>query len=178
MFLVLLIFTLPQCSSFKAVFNGKPSSKVSKGKKKPRKKRRNQPAPKNAKNYFVWPLQAPLSSLYGPRKGRFHDGVDIDGEMGDPVQAAASGEVVYSGKLGGYGKLIIIKHSNGFFTAYAHNKKNMVKKGKWIKKGQHIARVGSTGRSTGSHLHFEIRDKNGTYDPLDFLPRQRYSRRD
>jgi len=133
--------------------------------------------PKQAKGYFIWPLKAPLSSLYGPRGKRFHDGVDIDGDFGDPIRAAAAGNVVFSGALGGYGKLVVIKHSNGFFTAYAHNKKNLVKRGKFVRKGDHVAVVGSTGRSTGSHLHFEIRDKNGTYNPLDFLPKQRYSRK-
>jgi len=178
--LVLFTFILPTvlsgCSDFRAIFEGKPAYKVGKRRKKPAK-RRNQPIPKKDKGYFSWPLFAPISSKYGPRRGRFHDGIDIDGDFGDPVRAAAAGQVVYSGTLGGYGKLVVIKHSNGYFTAYAHNRKNLVKKGKKVKKGQLIARVGSTGRSTGSHLHFEVRNKKGTYDPLAFLPDRRYSRK-
>lgn len=126
---------------------------------------------------FAWPLNAPVSSPYGVRDGRFHDGIDIDGESGDDIAASAAGKVVFSGQLGGYGNLIVIKHSNGFFTAYGHNKKNLVKKGKEVDQGQVIAQVGSTGHATGAHLHFEIRDPKGTYDPLAILPKQSYSRR-
>lgn len=179
--LIVLGFTVPalsSCGDFRAVFNGKSKHKPSPSSdKRPRKKRRNQPVPSHAKGKFIWPLNAPLSSRYGPRRGRFHEGLDIDGDFGDPIVAAASGEVVFSDRLGSYGKLIIIKHEKGFFTAYAHNKKNLVKKGKKVKQGRKIAIVGSTGRSTGSHLHFEVRDKKGTFDPLAFLPRRRYSRR-
>jgi len=175
--LAVFLIALPQCSDFNAIFNGKPSPKVAQRSKKSPKKQRNRKVPRNAKNYFAWPLSAPISSVYGPRRGRFHEGVDIDGETGDPVEAAAAGTVVYSNRLGGYGRLIVVRHDNGFFTAYAHNKKNLVKKGKKVRKGQRIAVVGSSGKTTGDHLHFEIRDERGTYDPLDLLPRRRYSRR-
>lgn len=174
--LIFLTGFLPACSDFRAIFNGKPTPSVARRPSSP-EKHRDQPIPENAQDYFSWPLKAPVSSGYGPRGGRFHDGIDIDGESGDAVTAAASGEVVYSGKLGGYGNLIVIKHDNGLFTAYGHNKKNLAKKGKKVEKGQVIAQVGSTGKSTGDHLHFEIRDKKGTYDPLAILPEQRYSRR-
>ncbi len=173
-FVLLFALVFSHCGEFKEVFNGKPNSSHVSQKKKSRKYRSKRPVPAFAKNYFSWPLQAPLSSLYGPRSGNFHDGIDIDGDLGDEVLASAPGEVVFSDRLGGYGQLVVIKHPNGFFTAYAHNKKNLVKKGSKIKKGQKIALVGSTGRSTGDHLHFEIRDEGGTYDPLDFLPSSRY----
>lgn len=175
--LIILSFGLSNCSDFRAVFNGKPKHKVSKKRKKSGKKRRNQPAPAHAKGYFVWPLKAPISSGYGPRWGRFHDGIDIDGAMGDPIKAAAAGTVVFSDRLGGYGRLIVIRHKNGFFTAYAHNKKNLVKKGKWVRQRQIIGKVGNSGKSTGDHLHFEVRDQKGTFDPLDFLPRKRYTQK-
>lgn len=171
-----LMLTLPQCSDFQAIFNGPAKPKVArkpKGKNKA-PKQRDQKAPTYAKELFIWPLNAPVSSGYGPRWGRYHEGIDIDGDYGDTVMAAAEGQVVYSSKLGGYGNLIVIKHPKGFFTAYAHNKKNLVKKGKKVRQGQTIALVGSTGKSTGSHLHFEIRDKNGTYDPLAILPTKSY----
>jgi lipoprotein NlpD len=174
--LILIIGAHAGCSDFRAIFNGSPSHSVSK-RKIPVEKHRDQPVPKDAVGYFKWPLHAPVSSPYGMRGGRFHDGIDIDGESGDEILAAASGEVVFSDKLGGYGNLVVIQHDNGLFTAYGHNKKNLVKKGKKVKQGQKIAQVGSTGRSTGDHLHFEIRDQKGTYDPLAILPEQRYSRR-
>ncbi len=177
MWVLLLGILLPGCSDFRAIFNGKPNTKIAKGKKKNVPKNRDQNVPENMRDYFSWPLQAPLSSLYGPRGGRFHDGIDIDGESGDPVVAAASGTVVYSDKLGGYGRLVVVRHDNGYFSAYAHNKKNLVEKGKKVQKGDLIAYVGDSGSTTGDHLHFEIRDQNGTYDPLDFLPRERYSQR-
>lgn len=172
-----LALVLPQCSDFRAIFNGKSSPKVAHKSKAPKsksKKKHNQPPPDYAKSLFIWPLSAPISSGYGPRWGKFHEGIDIDGDFGDSVVAAAEGEVVYSSKLGGYGNLIVIKHQKGFFTAYAHNKKNLVKRGKRVHQGEKIALVGSTGSSTGSHLHFEVRDKSGTYDPLAFLPSKRY----
>ncbi len=167
-----LAFCLTNCGDFRAVFNGKPGQVA---KKKSHKKKDPQLARKVGKSYFIWPLNGPVNSGYGMRHGRMHDGIDIDGEEGDPIAASAAGEVVYSGKLGGYGNLIVVKHNNGLFTAYAHNKKNLVDKGKRVKQGQVIGKVGSTGHATGDHLHFEIRDDAGTHDPLDFLPEHRYS---
>jgi lipoprotein NlpD len=171
-----LLASLPACSDFRAIFNGKPGGQVAKQGKESDEKEHHQKPPQGSQGYFTWPLQAPVSSLYGTRRGRFHDGIDIDGESGDPIVAAAAGRVVYSGKLGGYGRLIVIKHDNGYFTAYAHNENNAVKKGDEVSQGQLIGRVGATGSATGDHLHFEVRDKKGTYDPLDFLPQERYSR--
>jgi lipoprotein NlpD len=171
---VLMAFALPHCSS------SKTASKASYpkfSKNRSSKKNDSQLAKKVGKDFFIWPLEGPINSPYGDRHGRMHDGVDIGGEAGDPVVAAAGGEVVYSDKLGGYGNLIVLKHKNGLFTAYWHNKKNEVKKGKNVKQGQKIAKVGRTGDATGNHLHFEIRDENGTHDPLEFLPREMYSRK-
>jgi lipoprotein NlpD len=177
LWLILIVPTA--CGDFRAIFNGKPSHPVAKGPRpgKPPEKHRDQPAPEETQGFFAWPIQAPVSSPYGMRGGRFHDGIDIDGDSGEEVAASAAGTVVYSGKLGGYGNLIVIRHTNGFFTAYAHNKKNLVKKGRAVDQGQVIAQVGSTGHATGAHLHFEIRDPKGTYDPLAILPKQSYSRR-
>ncbi len=121
-------------------------------------------------NYFRWPAAAKISSHYGTRGGRFHSGLDIDGEKGDPIYAAAKGKIIFSGRLGAYGKTIIIRHPNGLLSVYAHNKKNKVKAGKKVKQGQKIGLIGQTGRATGSHLHFEIRNHEGTFDPLQLLP--------
>lgn len=113
---------------------------------------------------FTHPLKGrgSLSSGYGSRWGSFHKGIDIAAPAGTPVYAAAGGKVIYSGyNSGGYGKLIIIEHSNGYQTYYAHNSKLYVNVGETVAKGERIAGVGSTGDSTGNHVHFEIR-RNGT----------------
>jgi len=131
------------------------------------------PAPaihNNAKFKLSWPVEGKLSSKFGPRKKRMHDGIDIAAKVGTPVLAAAGGEVVYSAnKLTGYGNLIIIRHKNNIFTAYAHNRGNLVTLGEHVKRGQHIANVGATGRATGPHLHFEVREEEAPVNPLLYL---------
>jgi len=102
-----------------------------------------------------------------------HDGIDIAVPRGTPVHAAASGEVVYSDqRLSGYGKLVIIRHSGNFFTAYAHNQRNLVRRGDHVRAGDIIARAGSSGRASGPHVHFEIRRGSTPVDPLAYLPRR------
>jgi murein DD-endopeptidase MepM/ murein hydrolase activator NlpD len=169
----LLCLALPQCGDFRAIFNGNPP-KVAKPKKK---KEKGREVVKLGKGEFIWPLGGPVTSGFGPRNGRNHDGIDIDGEEGDPIVAAAEGTVVYSDRLGGYGNLVVIKHRNGLFTAYAHNKKNLVEEGDKVRQGQLIGRVGNTGSSTGDHLHFEVRNEDGPHNPMDFLPPHRYSQK-
>lgn len=168
------ILLLPGCGDFRAIFNGKPDHKVAQRKsKKPKKS--SQQAAQLGKGKFIWPAEGPVNSPYGERNGRKHDGIDVGGDEGDPVIASAGGEVVFADKLGGYGNLIIVKHDDGFFTAYAHNEKNLVDKGDSVKQGQRIAKMGRTGNASGDHLHFEVRDESGTYDPEDFLPERRYT---
>jgi len=170
------LLLLPGCGDFRAIFNGKPDQKVAQRKsnnKKPRK------APeyvlRQGQGKFLWPVEGPVNSPYGQRNGKMHDGIDLGGDEGDPIYASAAGEVVYSDKLGGYGNLVILKHEDGFFTAYAHNDKNLVDKGDNVKQGERIAELGRTGNASGDHLHFEIRDDSGTYDPELFLPQARYT---
>ncbi|MFC1537137.1 LysM peptidoglycan-binding domain-containing M23 family metallopeptidase [Pseudomonadota bacterium] len=120
-----------------------------------------------------WPLKAKITSRFGRRGSRMHDGIDIGAKEGTPIYAAAAGEVVYSDqRLSGYGKLIIIRHSSDMFTAYAHNQRNLVRKGDRVKAGSVIARVGKTGRASGPHLHFEVRRGSTPVDPLAYLPRR------
>lgn len=119
---------------------------------------------------FQWPINGYVMSPFGIRHGRRHDGVDIKATRGTPIKAAASGEVVFSGKMRGYGNLILIKHEDNYFTAYAHNSHNGVKVGQKIKQGEVIGKVGATGRATGPHLHFEIREGEKARNPLFFLP--------
>ena len=113
---------------------------------------------------FIHPLKGAgrVSSTYGSRWGSFHKGIDYAAPAGTPIYASAAGKVIYSGyNSGGYGNLVIIEHSNGYQTYYAHNSSLYVNVGQSVSQGQHIAGVGTTGDSTGNHLHFEIR-KNGT----------------
>jgi len=121
-----------------------------------------------------WPVDGVLTSHFGRRGSRMHDGIDIGAKEGTAIHAAAAGEVVYSDhRLTGYGKLIIIRHRHDLFTAYAHNQRNLVRKGDKVKTGDVIARVGHTGRATGSHLHFEVRRGPTPVDPLSYLPKKR-----
>ncbi len=138
-----------------------PSSKVS----------LKQQMPKLEKGRFQWPVNGGvLTSQFGARWGKHHDGIDIGAPSGHSIFAADSGVVIYSDNgLAGYGNLILIKHDERFVSVYAHNKKNLVKEGNKVRKGQVIAHVGSTGHSTGPHLHFEIRDGGKPRNPLFFV---------
>jgi len=126
----------------------------------------------SANDQFIWPVadRITISSVLGFRGRNFHTGIDIPAARGAVVRSAMEGQVVYVGYQGGYGHVIDIEHRNSFMTRYAHNTVNLVKKGDFVKKGQVIALAGSTGRSTGSHLHFEIRCNSIPLDPMDFLP--------
>lgn len=121
---------------------------------------------------FMHPLNGGgrVSSGYGSRWGTYHRGIDIAAPAGTPVYASASGTVAYSGyNNGGFGKMIILDHGNGYQTYYAHNSSLYVQVGQSVSKGQNIAGVGSTGNSTGNHVHFEIR-KNGTpINPYNYI---------
>ncbi|MDR3289595.1 MAG: peptidoglycan DD-metalloendopeptidase family protein [Peptococcaceae bacterium] len=116
-----------------------------------------------------WPLQGRFTSYYGYRVGDFHTGIDIDGDTGDPFTAAAGGVVVSAGWNGTYGYSILIDHGNGVATRYAHASKLLVSAGQTVNKGETIALVGSTGNSTGSHLHFEIIINGETVNPLNYM---------
>ncbi|HEX2230006.1 MAG TPA: LysM peptidoglycan-binding domain-containing M23 family metallopeptidase [Candidatus Binatia bacterium] len=120
---------------------------------------------------FMWPVSGAVNSPFGPRGAGFHDGIDIAAPAGTPIRAIDAGEVIYSDQLRGYGNMVIIRHSAGFVSVYAHNERNFVIQGQRVSRGETIARVGSTGRVTGPHLHFEIRRNNKAEDPLSHMPR-------
>lgn len=124
---------------------------------------------------YAWPARGVLTSGFGRRWGRMHQGIDIAGPVGTPIVAAADGEVIFSGwNSGGYGNLVKVWHPNGTTTYYAHNNRNLVRVGQQVRQGQQIAEMGSTGFSTGPHLHFEIRPRNqGAVNPIALLPSQR-----
>jgi lipoprotein NlpD len=126
-----------------------------------------------AKGRLLWPVKGKVTSLFGRRGSRMHDGVDISAKQGTPIHAADAGTVVYADqRLSGYGKLVIVRHARNLFTAYAHNQRNLVRRGARVRKGDVIARVGRTGRASTAHLHFEVRHGSTAVDPLAYLPRR------
>jgi murein DD-endopeptidase MepM/ murein hydrolase activator NlpD len=118
---------------------------------------------------FSWPVFGKISSSFGSRRSGFHHGLDIACPLNSPIRAAQSGKVVFVGKRAIYGKTVTIRHANGTDTLYAHASKTMVSKGQQVKKGQVIALVGVTGRTTGPHLHFQVNYKGKTLNPLKYL---------
>ena len=118
---------------------------------------------------FAWPVRGRISSGFGRRRGRHHDGIDIPARRGTWIRAAEAGRVIHVGAVGDYGKVVILKHSGVFKTVYAHNRVNRVRKGAFVEKGDVIAEVGATGNARGSHLHFELRRGARAQDPLLYL---------
>jgi len=116
-----------------------------------------------------WPLKGLLYSRFGMRQGQRHDGIDLAAPEGTPVTAAAEGAVVYAGQQAGYGHVVILRHARGLLTVYAHNAKLLVAEGDRVKAGDPIARVGQSGKTTGPHLHFEVREGAKPRDPLLYL---------
>ena len=122
-----------------------------------------------AEKAFLRPLEGKISSPYGRRRGRLHDGVDIPAPKGSAIRAARSGKVIFSGVIRGFGKTVTIDHGDGMVTRYSHNSANTVKKGAWVKQGQTIAKVGRTGRTTCCHLHFSVILKGKTVNPVKYF---------
>ena len=126
---------------------------------------------------FRWPVMGRINSPFGwrthpvTRRRDFHTGIDIKAARNDPIKAAGSGHVVYSGWMGGYGKVLVIEHSNGQSTLYAHCSTLLAGKGASVSSGQLVAKIGTTGRSTGPHLHFEVRNGNSPVNPIKYLSR-------
>ena len=120
---------------------------------------------------YHYPYIGRITSRYGPRRGRAHQGIDIGLKTGDPIYATFDGKVRFSKTAGDYGNLVIIRHNNGLETYYAHLSQRDVEVGDWVVAGQQIGLGGSTGRSTGPHLHYEVRYKGQSFDPeriIDF----------
>ncbi len=120
---------------------------------------------------FIWPIKGKVISRFGPKTGGlYNDGINIAAPKGSSIKAAAGGKVVYAGsELRGYGNLLLIKHDNGFMTAYAHAEKILVKKGTRVNKGQVIAKVGRSGNVSKDQLHFSIRKGRKALDPSRYL---------
>jgi len=124
----------------------------------------------------MWPVPAPVTSGFGmrvhPLTGvtRLHAGLDLGAPAGTPIRAAAGGAVVFAGVMGGYGNTVDVGHADGTTTRYAHQSRILVRSGQQVAAGQVIGLVGSTGASTGPHLHFEVRTPTGPINPHDWLP--------
>jgi murein DD-endopeptidase MepM/ murein hydrolase activator NlpD len=118
---------------------------------------------------LMWPVSGPVTSPFGWRWGRMHEGIDIAVPTGTPVHAAQSGRVIFAGWMGGYGNLVVIDHGGGLATAYGHNSSFAAGNGQSVAQGQVIAYAGSTGNSTGPHVHFEVRVNGAVVDPLGYL---------
>ncbi|HET7274823.1 MAG TPA: M23 family metallopeptidase [Longimicrobiaceae bacterium] len=123
---------------------------------------------------MIWPLPidraALVTSPYGVRGNRHHDGLDISGNGGDPIYAAQSGTVVFEGWMNGYGNAIIIDHGNGVTTLYGHASQLFVTDGQRVARGEVIGAVGATGNATGNHVHFEVAWAGVAIDPRQMLP--------
>ncbi|MBW4550382.1 MAG: M23 family metallopeptidase [Aphanocapsa sp. GSE-SYN-MK-11-07L] len=122
---------------------------------------------------FIWPAKGVFTSGYGPRWGRMHRGIDIAAPIGTAIVAAAAGTVVTSEwNSGGFGNLVKIRHPDGSLTLYAHNNRLIARVGEYVQQGQLISEMGSTGRSTGPHVHFEIHPPGmGAVNPMHYLSR-------
>jgi murein DD-endopeptidase MepM/ murein hydrolase activator NlpD len=118
---------------------------------------------------LAWPASGTLTSGFGPRWGRMHQGIDIAAPTGTSIGAAESGVVIHSGGLGGYGQTVIVDHGGGVVTLYAHMSERLVGNGATVGRGSLIGRVGSTGNSTGPHLHFEVRVNGSARNPMNYL---------
>ena len=124
---------------------------------------------------MIWPISGPITSEFGWRThpifgtARFHSGLDIGGDYGMPIYAAASGTVIYAGWISGYGNAVIIDHGGGVTTLYGHNDSLNVSEGENVAQGQVIAMCGSTGNSTGPHCHFEVRENGEPVSPYGYL---------
>ena len=118
-----------------------------------------------------WPLESlVMTSEFGKRKGKAHEGIDFRAKVGTAVYAVESGRVVYSSqRISGYGKMVVVRHQDGLVSVYAHLSERLIEKGVKVRKGQKIALTGNSGRSSGPHLHFELRNGSQPFDPVGFL---------
>jgi murein DD-endopeptidase MepM/ murein hydrolase activator NlpD len=120
---------------------------------------------------MIWPVRGIVTSEFGSRWGSFHPGIDIAAPEGTPIAAAKSGVVVFAGwNDGGYGNFVVLDNGGGVGTAYAHQSRIAVSEGQHVSQGQTLGYVGTTGNSTGDHLHFEVRINGQVQNPRSYLP--------
>ncbi|MCW2973891.1 MAG: Peptidase, family [Thermoleophilia bacterium] len=119
---------------------------------------------------LAWPVSAPITSRFGQRWGRLHAGLDLGASSGTRIGSAGAGRVVYAGWMSGYGNCVMVDHGGGIVTLYGHQSRIATKVGATVTRGQTLGYVGSTGNSTGPHLHFEVRVNGSPKDPIRYLP--------
>jgi septal ring factor EnvC (AmiA/AmiB activator) len=129
----------------------------------------SEPAPASAGGGWTWPARGPVTSEYGRRWGRMHEGIDIGAPTGAAVVAARPGRVTFAGTMGGYGNLVLVDHGGGIVTAYAHLSAFAVSNGAQVGGGQRLGSIGCTGSCTGPHLHFEVRVNGSARNPRNYL---------
>jgi murein DD-endopeptidase MepM/ murein hydrolase activator NlpD len=129
----------------------------------------SEPAPVAAGGGWTWPASGPVTSEYGRRWGRMHEGVDIGAPTGAAVVAARAGRVTFAGSMGGYGNLVMVDHGGGIVTAYAHLSAFVVSNGAQVGAGQRLGSIGCSGSCTGPHLHFEVRVNGAARNPRSYL---------
>jgi len=129
----------------------------------------NKVSSRHSGNFMYSPTTGVLTSLFGLRNDEYHTGIDLANKQGTPIMAAQSGRVAFVGRKGNYGQTVIIEHGNKFKTLYGHASKILVREGQWVQAREIIALMGNTGRSTGTHLHFEIYEDGKVVDPLKYV---------
>ncbi len=118
---------------------------------------------------LAWPLRGVLYARFGKKGTVAHDGIDLAAPAGSPIASSADGTVLFAGEQHGYGLIAIVEHAGGLATLYAHNRELKVKTGQAVRAGQTVATVGDSGRTSGPHLHFEVRKDGSPVDPLEYL---------
>jgi len=121
------------------------------------------------KEGFIWPVKGKVIAFFGKTKSKINKGITIAAPVGTPIKAIQSGKVIFSDMYGPFGDTVILKHANQFSSVYAHNSRNLVRKGQWVSQGQTIGTVGISGNVSMPCLHFEIRKKSKAVNPLLFL---------
>jgi murein DD-endopeptidase MepM/ murein hydrolase activator NlpD len=165
---VKLYIPFERSPEWQAEFSEEPSRNVAQSQQEEEK-----PVAELNRVHFSWPLFGYVSSGFGRRHHKDHEGIDIPARRGTPVHASRSGHVIYAGnRIRGYGNMVIVRHADSFSSVYAHLSKIDVKKGQFVSRGQAVGRVGQTGHAHGYHLHFEIRDNRVAVNPLFYLQGQ------
>jgi len=163
--------TTPSKKSTKKTTSVKKSSSVKKTTKPTSTKKRVSSSSRPKKGLFIWPVKGKVVNKFGANSKSTYKGIEIAVPSGSKVAAAASGKVIYSGDaIRGYGNLVILEHSDGYFTVYGYNQRNLVTRDDFVGQGDKIALSGSPGKGQSARLHFEIRQGKSAVNPIFYLP--------
>jgi len=148
------------CDRYRRSKGYKTTAEAKKSAEKKQYSYKKTPGKKMISTGFIWPVKGRITKKFGLSGGKMSNGIDIAANAGISIKAISSGMVIHSGEFREYGNLIIMQHDNGYYSLYAHNQKNLVKEGTWIKQGTAVGIVGSTGIAKSAKLHFELRNAN------------------